>query len=267
MTGSVVGNLIDSVSLVVIPVIILRCLFLEWENRLKKKKQKQQDEKIKSVIRRTFISITNLIIARHPATGKHSRRVAVNAFYVGRFLGIAESELGMLYWAAFLHDVGKIALSDDLLASKHALSKDEQSLFRLHPKIGARMLNFLPVENSVIRTTILQHHERWQGGGYPAGISGETIHIFARIISVVNVFDRLTGLHPCKKEMLPDQAIKYIRKKGEIDFDPVVVDAFIRAYDSGHIVTTRSTRDDLMIVPFIDETLLKRLTTEFPLVP
>jgi HD-GYP domain-containing protein (c-di-GMP phosphodiesterase class II) len=215
-----------------------------------------KEDAAKLLLKNVFLSFSNTVDARDGSTGKHDRRVAANAYYTGRHLGLQESELGKLYWAGLLHDIGKIGIHDSILNGERGLTKEEWDVMRKHPEIGSNILSFLPSGKSEIRKGILHHHEQWLGGGYPSGLSGEEIHVFGRIIAVVDVCDAITSPRSYKKEISIEEALNYIRQNSGVLFDPKVVDAFVGAYVDGHIATFSDRETKVFVPPMVDDSLM-----------
>jgi len=170
---------------------------------------------------------------RDDETGEHTRRVGELAGSIATELGLPTKDVALLRQAAPLHDVGKIGVPDGILLKPGRLSPPELETMRTHTVIGAELLaggDFALLE--MARRIALSHHERWQGGGYPHGTAGEAIPLVARIVAVADVFDALTHERPYKAAWTVDAAVEEItRQRGE-QFDPAVVDAFLRVQDA-----------------------------------
>lgn len=227
--------------------------------RIKDGEIHRKDDGAKRLVCETFNSFSNAIMARDKATGMHCKRVASNSYFIGKQLGLGNSDLGKLYWAGLLHDIGKIGLADEVLIGTQKLTKSQRYMVRQHPTTGSNMLSFLPKDNSDIRMGILHHHEKWKGGGYPSGMSGVGIHLFGRIIAIADVFDALTSPRSYKESVSEAASLKFIRQKSGDLFDPVVVDAFLQAHKSGHITICTSRKTRHFNQPDIDNNLIHRL--------
>ena len=143
---------------------------------------------------------------------------------LGEKIGLSDEQLKALERGALLHDIGKIGISDTILHKPGKLTEDEWKIMRLHPDIGARIVEripFLQESMSVVR----YHHERWDGSGYPLGIKGSDIPIHARIFAVVDVFDALTSKRSYRKKSTPEEAVQYLREQSKILFDEEIVEA------------------------------------------
>lgn len=176
--------------------------------------------------------ISRAIASRSPETGWHVRRVAEYSRLLGELAGLDSAEAELLYLAAPLHDTGKIAIPDDVLHKPGPHTSEESTIMRTHAELGRRF--FSDQDSPVMRAAAIvagQHHERWDGQGYPDGIRGEQIHIFGRVTALADVFDALT--HPrCYKPAWPlHQALDYLVQESGSRFDPALVELFMRHLD------------------------------------
>ncbi len=165
---------------------------------------------------------------RDEDTHEHTERVAVLSEFIARELGIAAQDMATIRLAAPLHDIGKLGIPDQILLKPDVLSDDEQAVMRTHTTIGARILgeSDYPVI-CMAREIALTHHERWNGGGYPAGLRGSAIPIAGRIIAVADTFDAITHARPYKQALPAEYAIAEITRGIGAQFDPHVVEAFL----------------------------------------
>jgi putative two-component system response regulator len=162
-------------------------------------------------------------------TGMHIRRVSEMARELAELAGLPEQECENLCHAAPLHDVGKIGIPDAILLKPAALESSEFETMKRHTEIGGKILadaGLYPIL-TVGQIVATQHHEKWDGSGYPEGLSGTGIHIYGRIVSIVDVFDALTSARPYKKAFPPEEAVTFmIDKRGKF-FDPDLLDLFL----------------------------------------
>ena len=165
---------------------------------------------------------------RDDNTGQHTERVGQMAALLAKGIGLPDPQVSLIRRAAPLHDVGKIGIPDSILLKLGKLTHDEFLIVKTHTTIGARIL-------SGSRFTILRlaeeiafnHHERWDGDGY-AGITGAAIPLAGRIVAVADVFDALTQKRPYKAAWPIDDAMAEIERQRGKQFDPALVDAFMR---------------------------------------
>ncbi|WP_291421089.1 HD domain-containing phosphohydrolase [Devosia sp.] len=160
-------------------------------------------------------------------TGEHVSRVAQISQIIGQGLGLTPQHCRMVYLAAPLHDIGKIAIADAILSKPGKLTAEEMARMREHVTIGARIL--ADADSDLIRTAELiaqSHHEKWDGTGYPNRISGEAIPIEARIVALADVFDALCSERPYKRAWPIDEAYAEIVRCSGTHFDPACVASF-----------------------------------------
>jgi putative nucleotidyltransferase with HDIG domain len=180
-------------------------------------------------------AIANSVEARDPYTKGHSHRVGQIARAVAKELDWSNDEIELIDWGGMLHDVGKIGIYDAILNKPGKLDKDEYEAIKLHPLIGAQIVKGISFLEPVV-PYILEHHERFDGKGYPQGLVGENISIKGRVLAVADVFDAVTTDRTYHKALDPEVAFKEIIAKNALSqFDPKIVDAFERAWLSGKI--------------------------------
>ena len=126
-----------------------------------------------------------------------------------------------------LHDIGKIGISDTILHKPDKLTDDEWKIMRVHPDIGARIVEGIPFLNDAV-PLIRHHHERWDGSGYPAGLKGREIPTQARIFAVADVFDALTSRRRYREKSTPDEALQFMKDNAGVLFDPDIIDTLTR---------------------------------------
>jgi putative nucleotidyltransferase with HDIG domain len=175
----------------------------------------------------TLTALARTVDAKSPWTAGHSQRVTEYASAIAREMGLAPPDLDRLARGSLLHDIGKIAVPSSILNKPGKLTDAEFALMKQHPTIGARILEPIHDYDSLI-PIVLQHHERFDGTGYPAGIAREAISLDARIVAVADVFDALTSERPYRKALDRAVAVQMIVKGKGTEFDPAVVDAFLR---------------------------------------
>jgi len=177
----------------------------------------------------TVQALVSAIEANDAYTRGHSDRVRRYSVGVARHMGLPEKMVKRLEQAAILHDIGKIGIAVTLLHKEDSLSPDDIDILRQHPQIGVRILE--PIRFlSEVKKIIEQHHEQFDGRGYPNGISGEEILLEARILSVADTFDAMTSDRPYRQALTIEDAIMEIREQSGFQFDPKVAEAFITFY-------------------------------------
>ncbi|MDR0326116.1 MAG: HD-GYP domain-containing protein [Oscillospiraceae bacterium] len=161
-------------------------------------------------------------------TYQHSVNVCVLSSVIGVAMGLDRAQLFNLGMTAILHDLGKFFIDKELLNKPGRLTGEEFAVIKKHPEMGCDYLRRNCYYSSSIYIGVLQHHERYNGTGYPHGRSGSDIHIFGRIIAVADVYDAITSLRPYHEPVLPSEAHEYIMGNSGQHFDPDVAGVFIR---------------------------------------
>jgi diguanylate cyclase (GGDEF)-like protein len=173
---------------------------------------------------RAAASLAKAVDARDAYTGSHSERVSELAARIARRLGIDDAQIELTALAASLHDLGKLAIPEEILRKPGALNESERLVLQRHPQIGHRMLESLGVEP--IAEWVLHHHERWDGDGYPDRLRGEEIPLGARIIFVADAYDAMTSERVYRKPLTPREALEELERCAGTQFDPAIVAAF-----------------------------------------
>jgi hypothetical protein len=176
----------------------------------------------------TVLALANAVDAKDTYTGGHSARLAELALAVGHQLGIKNGFLEDLRWGAMLHDIGKIGVPDQILRKPTPLTREEWAVVRQHPTIGAQIL--VPVPKLAGAARIVRHHHEWYNGqGYPDGLAAENIPLGGRILAVVDAYGAITDERAYKRSRSHLEAIAELRVCSGTQFDPTIVDAFLRA--------------------------------------
>ena len=209
--------------------IFFGAYFLSRSKIDKIQKQRKHDIAILDQSIRTF---TSFIDAKDRYTRNHSIRVAIYSKEIGRRLGLDEDELQDLYYASLLHDVGKIGIPDEILGNEGILSPEEFEVIKTHPRKGVEMLkNFTAIPN--ISDCAHYHHERFDGKGYPEGIKGEDIPLYARITNIADSFDVMSMDRSYQKALTQDKIVEEFKKNAGTQFDPKLVPIIIEMLNDG----------------------------------
>ena len=187
---------------------------------------------------RAAASLAQAVDARDAYTGSHSERVAELAARAATQLGVDQEVVELTRLAARLHDLGKLAIPEELLRKPGPLTEPERLVLERHPQIGFRMLESLGVDP--LADWVLHHHERWDGAGYPDGLAGEAIPLGARIIFVADAYDAMVSDRVYRERLSHEDALRELRRCARSQFDPAVVDAFTAALGASDEVAVAS---------------------------
>jgi putative nucleotidyltransferase with HDIG domain len=172
----------------------------------------------------TIASLARTIEAKDPYTGGHTERVGDYTLMLARELGFGEEELEAVEMGAIIHDIGKIGIPDRILLKPGRLDTDEFSEMRRHPEISSYILEGLDLPQ-IVHDMARNHHERFDGNGYPDGLAGEEIPLAARILTVADAFDAMTSDRPYRSALAVEDALAEIRRNAGTQFCPTVVAA------------------------------------------
>jgi putative nucleotidyltransferase with HDIG domain len=172
-------------------------------------------------------TVLQTLSMRDAMTARHSAAVARYSREVARMLGLAEREQELIHTAALLHDIGKFILPDSVLFADRKLTNEEWELIKLHPEQGAKLVERIEGYGPVAEI-VLHHHERYSGGGYPAGIVGETIPLGSRIIAAADTYDVMTSRDSYRRPVSSEAALAELRRVSGTQLDPLIVETFER---------------------------------------
>ena len=202
-------------------------------------------EQLKEAFYTTVYTWAETIEKRDPYTGNHTKRVMEYSLAIGKTLALSEDDMIRLQLGAVLHDVGKIGVPDSVLLKESALNDEEFEQIKKHAVYGEEIISRI----SQLRTAIpgvRQHHEKFNGRGYPDGLKEDEIDITARIIAVADSYDAMTTDRPYRKGLTIDEAFEELRKFSGTQFDPAIVDAFF-ASDVMEAYFTANSRKKILI--------------------
>ena len=183
----------------------------------------------------SLAALSAAIEARDPYARGHSSRVTVFCRAIAKRIGVENERLPVLRLGALLHDVGKLSVPPAVLLKNGPLTEAEFEHVRRHPAAGVRMLRSLGAPREIL-PSVLHHHERWDGTGYPRGRVGERIPLEARILSVADSFDAMTSLRPYRTPRQVHDAIEELERCAGSQFDPELVAVFTDAWGEGELV-------------------------------
>jgi putative nucleotidyltransferase with HDIG domain len=206
---------------------------------------------VREMFTETVKSLAEAVDKRDRYTSGHSQVVQEIAMDIGRVMKVSDDDLEALEWGGLLHDIGKIGVPDSVLLKQDRLTRDERQQMNAHPVLGAEII--APVKRLEPELPIIRHHHEWfNGSGYPDRLVGDEIPKLARILHVADAFEAMTAARPYRMTPLtPEQALAELRKFGGIQFDPEVVDAFVRTKWARGVADPGS--DEVRAVPLIGE--------------
>jgi putative nucleotidyltransferase with HDIG domain len=236
LIGAAIAGLIQFVnrlagwemSMLVLPAVYViyrsYCMHLgRWED------EKRHLEDLAALNLRTIETLALAIEAKDHTTGDHLQRVRVYAMELGKDLGLSPEEMQALQAASVLHDIGKLAVPEHIISKPGKLTPEEFEKMKIHPIVGAEIVEQVRFPYPVA-PIVHSHHEKWDGSGYPDGISGEAIPIGARILSAVDCLDALASDRQYRRALPLDEAMAHVIRESGKAFDPRVVSALQARY-------------------------------------
>jgi len=210
---------------------LLNCLAVEVSNTAT---THELNRELHDMLFNTVRSLVAAIDAKDEYTRGHSERVYQLSTLVGERLGLTEEDQQTLTWAAMLHDIGKIAISGNILMKPDKLTSEEYDLVKTHSERGVQVLEPIPQLRPTL-PAIRHHHERFDGRGYPDGLKGEEIPLFSRIIAVADTYDAIVSTRSYRKARSHEHAIAEIRRNAGTQFDPLIARTFLELAGEGAV--------------------------------
>jgi len=195
--------------------------------RIEKEQLKVTLEALEQLDLGTLTALARAIDAKSEWTAGHSERVTNLALRMGQAMGLADKSLEILHRGGLLHDIGKIGTPPAILDKLGRLEPEEMRIMRDHVKTGIRILEPIPCFREAL-PMVAQHHEWFDGSGYPAGLAGENISLHARILAVADCYDALVSDRSYRKGIPAREALEILRQKSGTQFDPMIVEVFAR---------------------------------------
>jgi diguanylate cyclase (GGDEF)-like protein/putative nucleotidyltransferase with HDIG domain len=214
-------------SLLLVSVVVYLTGRVFFTLRAQLARERRDSQQMSELHLATMEALALAIDAKDQTAHNHIGRVQIYATALARALGMSGEDLQAMKTAAILHDIGKLAVPEHILAKPGPLTPEEFQKIRLHPQVGADIIGGIPFPYPVA-PLILSHHERWDGRGYPSGLRGEEIPLGARILCLVDYFDSLTSHRPYHKPMPIEAAVAMLQQEGGKALDPTAVEAFLR---------------------------------------
>ncbi len=186
----------------------------------------QANDDLRNLFIGSIKALAQALEAKDRYTQGHSARVAEESVRIARYLSLSEEEIQNIWIAGFLHDIGKIGIQESVLNKPGRLDPEEWELVKQHPVFAAKILE--PIEELAdVIDMVRHHHEHFDGGGYPGGISGADIPLGARILAVADAYDALTSERPYRGPVPEEEALKVFEEESGTQFDPVIASAFL----------------------------------------
>jgi len=205
---------------------------LEYQHNLEKKVKERTEElmlaykKLKETNLETVKVLAETIEAKDPYTRGHCNRVRMLSYAIAKNIGLPSSEIEYIEYGALLHDIGKIGVPENLLHKNGPLTPEEAERFHNHTIIGENIIKTVEFFEPC-RKIVRNHHEWFNGNGYPDGLAGEDIHISARIVAIADSFDAMTSTRPYRTAMSVEYALNELKNGSGTQFDPDLVKIFI----------------------------------------
>jgi len=208
----------------------VRMLYSERENQnaILEQKVSERTAELKETQTEILRRLAKAGEFRDNDTGNHVQRVSHSCRALAQAAGLDAHTMEMIYMASPLHDIGKIGVPDHILLKKGRLNDEEQVIMRKHVDYGVELLDNHPAHVLQVACSIAQnHHEKWDGSGYPNALAGEAIPIAARIVAICDVFDALTSVRPYKVAWTVESAVGFLQEQAGSHFDPNLVALFL----------------------------------------
>lgn len=200
--------------------------------RDKNRQLRALNNEIESTLRETVYTMGVIEEQRSKETNQHTRRVSLYCKLFAQKLGLSDDEAELVAAASPLHDIGKLGIPDEILLKPGKLTDQEYQVMMRHAEIGYTMLKHS--ERDILKAGAIiaqQHHEKWDGSGYPQGLKGDDIHVYGRIVALADVFDALYSHRVYKQKWTIEQVVEWINAQHGRHFDPTLVDIFNRHRD------------------------------------
>lgn len=209
---------------------------------------KEAEERLRAAHEAMLRALTAAIDARDPYTHGHSERVAEFSRMIAAEFHESIDDVERVYYAALLHDIGKLGVDDRVLRKQGPLSAEERAAMMDHPVIGAQLLEKAGVFAHLL-PGVRHHHEWYGGGGYPDGLQGSDIPFDARIVGVADAFDAMTSDRPYRRALSADEALRRLQEGVRSQFDPDVVRVFADLYATGRVAAVRQQEQSARVAP------------------
>lgn len=237
MTDDPVFWIVQSITALAVIVTIIVIVYDRRVKRLRKKRDEYRE-----ILEQSLRTFANIIDAKDRYTSGHSERVAIYSREIAKRMELSADECERIYYIAFLHDIGKIAIPDSILKKAGALTPEERKVIQTHPSIGGDILKDF---NSIVGISegARYHHERYDGMGYSEGRKGEDIPLLARIICVADSYDAMASKRCYRNDLPKDYILSELQKCAGSQFDPAVAKIMTEMINDGYVETVKETVD------------------------
>ncbi len=232
-SDDMVANILEAVIWFAFFVWLI-AVIIAFVGKFKDKSYSRRQKNDVKIILQSMNTFINFIDAKDPYTRGHSKRVAMYAAEIAKRMRLSDDEIQNIYYAGLLHDAGKISVPDAVLNKPGKLTEEERKMIQNHTVAGGKMLIQMTSLRGV-RETALYHHERYDGTGYPDGLKGEMIPLYARIVGVADSYDAMSSNRVYRRHLTKDEIIEEIQKGSGTQFDPVIVKYMIDMINDGYV--------------------------------
>jgi hypothetical protein len=196
---------------------------------------------------KSMLSLATVIEAKDPYTGGHTWRVSRYARMLAETIGLSQDEIFIVHFGSLIHDIGKVSIPDSILNKEDKLTDVEYEIIKKHPETGLMLVRDHPL-GVLTLDIVASHHERFDGRGYPGGLAGNDINLFARIVAIADAFDAMTSARPYRAGMSAEMAYQLIAQESARQFDPILVSAFLELGQRGDLdhILGHSSEERLM---------------------
>lgn len=183
---------------------------------------------------KSLVSLATVIEAKDPYTGGHTWRVSRYARILAEDIGLLQDEVFIVHFGSLMHDIGKVSVPDPILNKADKLTNVEFDIMKKHPETGLMLIRDHPL-GALTLDIVASHHERFDGYGYPRGLAGNNISLFARIVAIADAFDAITSTRPYQRGMRAESAYQLMAQESGRQFDPLLLSAFLNLGRRGEL--------------------------------
>lgn len=209
----------------------IKDIFERADDNMYKNKFERSDEVKKNIIN-FLLALSDKTDFRGEYGDERLRRMVL---VLGQAVGMSVEEMNKILLLSRMYDIGEVGIDEAIISKEGQLNTSEWDEIKSHPELGWRIAKLHP-ETALIADYILQHHERWDGNGYPRGLKGNNIHIFSRIISIIDAYEAMTSPRPYRDAYTHEEAIEELKRNRGVQFDPRLIDIFITLLDGESLI-------------------------------